>query len=135
MLQQSGVPEDFVIATGRQESVRKFIEIAAMEIGWGSIIWEGKGIDEVGKRADTGEVVIRIDACYFRPAEVSTLLGNPTKAREKLGWAPTTSLEQLISEMIAVDVADVKQNTHLNSQGFSWSNPSEFVFMLLCKSF
>ena len=82
MLQQSGVPEDFVIATGRQESVRKFIEIAAMEIGWGSIIWEGKGIDEVGKRADTGEVVIRIDACYFRPAEVSTLLGNPTKARK-----------------------------------------------------
>ena len=99
MLQQQSPPEDFVIATGRQESVRRFIELAALELGWGAIQWEGSGLDEIGRR-DTGQVVIRIDPRYFRPAEVDTLLGDPAKAKEKLGWTPSTTLEQLVAEMV-----------------------------------
>ena len=103
MLQQEGPPEDFVIATGRQVSVRDFIQLVASELGWGSIQWEGKGLDEVGKRSDTGAVVIRIDPRYFRPTEVQTLLGDPSKAQAKLGWRPTTTLEQLVAEMVFED--------------------------------
>ena len=72
MLQQDE-PEDFVIATGRQESVRSFIELSAKAIGWGGIEWEGEGVNEIGKRSDNGKVVVRIDPRYFRPTEVSTL--------------------------------------------------------------
>ena len=100
MLQQEGSPEDFVIATGRQESVRHFIELRALELGWGTIEWEGKGLEETGKRS-TGEVVVRIDPRYFRPAEVETLLGDPDKAKEKLGWTPTTTLEELVAERLS----------------------------------
>ena len=102
MLQQDK-PEDYVIATGRQESVRKFVELVAFELGWEGIIWEGEKLQEIGKRKDNGEVVIRIDPKYFRPAEVSTLLGDATKAKNKLGWVPQISLEELVSEMVEVD--------------------------------
>ena len=78
MLQQKK-PEDFVIATGRQESVRNFIELSSKALGWGALKWEGKGVQEVGRRVDTGEIVIRIDPRYFRPAEVETLLGDRGK--------------------------------------------------------
>ena len=81
-------PEDFVIATGRQESVRRFIELSASALGWGALQWDGEGLAEVGRRSDTGAVVVRIDPRYFRPAEVEALLGDPTRAREKLGWTP-----------------------------------------------
>ena len=90
MLQQDQ-PDDYVIATGRQESVRRFIELTAQQLRWGSIQWEGEGVAEVGRRFDNGEVVVRIDPRYFRPAEVDTLLGDPSKAREKLGWTPQTT--------------------------------------------
>ena len=102
MLQQEK-PIDFVIATGRQESVRKFIELTAKELNWGSIIWEGNGVDEIGRREDTNEIVIRIDEKYFRPTEVSTLLGDPSLAKNKLDWVPKTTLEELVSEMVKVD--------------------------------
>ncbi len=118
MLQQEGPPEDFVIATGRQESVRRFIELTALELGWGEIKWEGKGLEERGIRS-TGEVVVRIDPRYFRPAEVETLLGDPTKAREKLGWTPTTTLEQLVSEMVAKDQEEAKKEAYLKLKGFN----------------
>ena len=85
MLQQQN-PEDFVIATGHQEGVRRFIEITAYQLGWGLIQWEGEGLSELGRRADTGAVVVRIDPRYFRPAGVETLLGDPSNAKEKLGW-------------------------------------------------
>ena len=75
----SRIIQDFVIATGRQESVRRFIELAAVKIGWGSIIWEGEALEEVGRRADSGAVVVRIDPRYFRPSEVETLLGIPPR--------------------------------------------------------
>ena len=115
MLQQTGTPEDFVIATGRQESVRRFIELAAFELGWGGIEWHGDGLHETGSRADTGDVVVRIDPRYFRPAEVATLLGDPTKAKEKLGWTPTTTLEVLVAEMVAADRDDAKKEAYLKT--------------------
>ena len=118
MLQQEGPPEDFVIATGRQESVRRFIELTALELGWGAIEWEGEGLKETGKRR-SGEVVVRIDPRYFRPAEVQTLLGDPTKAKEKLGWTPTTTLEELVAEMVATDQEEAKKEAYLKSKGFN----------------
>jgi GDPmannose 4,6-dehydratase len=126
MLQQEQ-PEDFVIATGRQESVRRFIELTAQQLGWGGIEWSGQGLQEIGKRADTSQVVVRIDPRYFRPAEVETLLGDPTKAREKLGWVPTTTLEVLVSEMVAADMEEAAKEATLRREGFlvvgSMENP------------
>ncbi len=118
MLQQEK-PEDFVIATGRQESVRHFIELAASELGWGELRWQGEGLEETGQRADNGEVVVRIDPRYFRPAEVETLLGDPTRAKEKLGWTPTTTLEEMVAEMVAADLEDAKKEAYLKRKGFS----------------
>ena len=123
MLQQEQ-PEDFVIATGRQESVRHFIELSALQLGWGAIQWDGEGLQETGRRA-TGQVVVRIDPRYFRPAEVETLLGDPSQAHKKLGWTPTTSLEELVSEMIALDQEEAGKEAFLKSQGFSVVGPRE----------
>ncbi len=107
MMLQIDHPEDFVIATGRQESVRRFIELSAHSLGWSknskSIIWEGEGLNEIGRRADNGDIVIRVDPRYFRPAEVDTLLGDASKAKQKLGWSATITLEELVEEMIAED--------------------------------
>ena len=108
MLQQEK-PEDFVIATGRQTTVRNFIELSAKILGWGGIEWEGHGVNEIGKRKDNGDVVIKINPKYFRPAEVSSLLGNPKKAEDKLGWKPTTSLEELAREMLEFDNIESKK--------------------------
>ena len=118
MLQQEGPPEDFVIATGRQESVRRFIELAAEALGWGVMKWEGQGLLEVGRRS-TGEVVVRIDPRYFRPAEVETLLGDPTKAHAKLGWQPTTTLEELVAEMVESDLEEARKEALLRLKGFN----------------
>ncbi len=123
MLQQD-FPEDFVIATGRMETVRKFIEISALIIGWNnpnssqSIIWEGEKENEIGRRADNNEIVIRIDSRYYRPTEVNELLGDYSKAREKLGWHPTISLEDMISEMISNDIKEAKKELHLKEKGY-----------------
>jgi GDPmannose 4,6-dehydratase len=125
MLQQE-TPEDFVIATGRQESVRRFIELTALELGWGAIEWDGEGVNEIGRRS-SGEVVVRIDRRYFRPAEVETLLGDPSKARTKLGWTPTTTLEELVAEMVAADREEARKEAILRLKGFpvvgSMENP------------
>tara|TARA_B100000965_G_scaffold406860_1_gene449928 strand:+ start:5503 stop:6642 length:1140 start_codon:yes stop_codon:yes gene_type:complete len=123
MLQQDE-PEDFVIATGRQETVRRFIELSAKQLGWcgstgkNSILWEGEGVNEIGRRADNGKIVLRIDPRYFRPAEVNTLLGDPSKAKEKLGWTPTTTLEDLIKEMIIEDKKQASKEAYLMKKGF-----------------
>ena len=99
-------PEDFVIATGRMETVRRFCELTSNELGWNKngeysgILWENNGIKEIGRRADTGEIVIRIDPRYYRPTEVNELLGDASKAKRILGWEPKISLEELIKEMI-----------------------------------
>ncbi|MDB4623051.1 GDP-mannose 4,6-dehydratase [bacterium] len=118
MLQQEWPPEDFVIATGRHESVRTFIEMAAKELGWGNIKWSGHGLDEIGQRADNGQIVVRIDPRYFRPSEVETLLGDPTKASEKLGWTPVTSLEDMVAEMVRTDKEEALNESYLKQEGF-----------------
>jgi len=108
MLQQEK-PEDFVIATGKQSTVRSFIELSAKILDWGGIDWEGEGINEIGKRKDNGDIVIKIDPKYYRPTEVDSLLGDPTKAQEKLGWRPNTSIEDLAREMIEYDNKESKK--------------------------
>jgi GDPmannose 4,6-dehydratase len=112
MLQQ-GAPDDFVIATGRQHSVRHFVEVAAAELGI-ELEWTGTGTGERGViaaihgnkagGARVGQVIVAVDPQYFRPTEVETLLGDPTKAREKLGWVPTTTFETMVREMVAHDL-------------------------------
>ena len=124
MLQQD-TPEDYVIATGRQESVRRFIELTATQLGWGSMQWEGSGLEEVGRRSDTGAIVVRIDPRYFRPAEVDTLLGDPQKAHDKLGWKPTTTLEQLVTEMVNHDREEAMKDAYLLREGFDVVGPRE----------
>ena len=123
MLQQDN-PNDYVISTGRSESVRKFAELSAFYLGWNSekelgIIWEGEGLEEVGKRADTKEIVIRVDPRYFRPSEVDFLLGKSEKAKRDLGWSPTTSLEELVKEMIDSDKKEARKEALLRKSGFS----------------
>ena len=109
MLQQEN-PEDYVIATGHQYTVREFIEISAKLLGWGGINWQGSGLNEVGKRKDNDKIVIRIDKKYFRPAEVDSLLGDPSKAKNKLGWTPSYTFEELAKEMITNDLNELKKN-------------------------
>jgi len=121
LMLQMEKPEDFVIATGRMESVRKFIELSAKELNWindegKSIIWEGKGINEVGRRADTKQIVIRIDPRYYRATEVDSLLGDSSNAHKKLGWEPEITLEELINEMITFDKEQSKKELLLNKK-------------------
>ncbi len=116
LMMQQDQPEDFVIATGVQNSVRQFIEKAAVLLGM-TLRWKGKGIDEVGYWGD--KAVIRIDPRYFRPTEVETLLGDPAKAKAKLGWVPEITLDQMISEMINADLSDAKQHALLQTHGYA----------------
>ncbi len=109
MMLQQKKPEDFVIATGQQRSVKDFIEICSKLLGWGGINWEGNGLNQVGKRKDNGKIVIQVDSKYFRPSEVDSLLGDPSKAKEKLGWAPTYTFKELAKEMIENDLKDLKK--------------------------
>ena len=124
MLQQR-TPEDYVIATGRQESVRTFIELSAKKLGWGGIIWEGDGLSEKGIRKDNHKVVVKVDERYFRPTEVRSLLGNAKKAEEILGWVPKISLEQLVEEMIKHDYKVAKRELFLKKKGFTIEELSE----------
>jgi len=129
MLQQEQ-PEDFVIATGVQYSVRHFVEMAAKELGV-TLRWEGEGVEEVGfvakiegKEAPSlsvGDKVVAVDPRYFRPAEVETLLGDPTNAKNKLGWTPTTTLDEMIKEMVAYDLDQAKRHALLKHGGFDVS--------------
>jgi GDPmannose 4,6-dehydratase len=120
MLQQAA-PDDFVIATGRQHSVRHFVEVAAAELGI-ELEWTGTGIAERGviaaihgntaDGAQVVQVIVAVDQQYFRPTEVETLLGDPTKAREKLGWVPTTSFETMVREMVTHDLDIARRHRH-----------------------
>lgn len=123
MLQQDQ-PEDFVIATGKQYSVRQFIEWTAEELGM-ELRWEGKGIDEkaywINRPGNLGSSeipVVQIDPRYFRPAEVETLLGDPAKAGEKLGWKPEITAREMCAEMVAADLAQAKQHALLKHHGY-----------------
>ena len=101
---QAEEPGDFVLATGESRSVREFVELAFAEVGR-SIEWRGKGVDEIGVDRKSGKTVVRIDPTYFRPTEVDLLVGDASKARQKLGWTPKTSFAQLVKDMVAGDLA------------------------------
>ena len=123
MLQQE-TPDDYVIATGEQHSVREFIESAARELGI-TINWEGSGIDERGINVANGKTIVSIDPHYFRPTEVETLLGDPTKAKANLGWEPRISFDALVKEMVQADLEEAKRDELIQRAGFRVCNPSE----------
>ena len=116
MLQQD-VADDFVIATGQQFSVRQFVELAGKELGI-AIEWRGSGVDEKGYDAH-GNCIVAVDPRYFRPTEVETLLGDPTKAREKLGWTPRVSFEELVAEMVREDLKSAERDELVKRHGFT----------------
>ena len=127
MLQQE-TPDDFVIATGVQYSVREFINKTVAQLGI-EIAWQGEGVDEIGRVVSIAgdkapalkvdDVIVKIDPRYFRPTEVETLLGNPAKAKQKLGWTPKITLDEMIEEMVAYDLDQAKQHALLKNNGFN----------------
>jgi GDPmannose 4,6-dehydratase len=117
MLQQDQ-PEDFVIATGEQHSVRDFVDISAKTLGI-NINWQGRGVNEKGIDTKTGKTIVEVDPKYFRPTEVESLLGNPSKAKEKLGWTPKITFAELVSEMVKHDLEDAKRDDLCKNHGFS----------------
>lgn len=123
MLQQDE-PEDYVIATGEQHSVRDFVNAAAGYLGL-SIEWQGSGVNEKGIDSETGKCIVAVDPRYFRPAEVETLLGDPTKARKKLGWKPRTSFAELVREMVESDLETAKRDELVHQAGFRTFNYHE----------
>jgi GDPmannose 4,6-dehydratase len=126
MLQQNQ-PDDFVIATGKQHSVRQFVELAANELGI-SIEWQGSGVNETGvvskisgdalEHLKVGDVIVRVDTKYFRPAEVDSLIGDASKAKELLNWQPKVNFNQLVVEMVNNDLFAAKKNALLKSHGY-----------------
>ena len=116
MLQQDQ-PEDFVIASGVQYSVRQFVEISAKELGI-SIKWKGKGIEEKGYD-DTGKCIVKVDPRYFRPTEVETLLGDPSKAKQKLGWSPKITFHEMVTEMVREDLKSAERDELVKKHGFT----------------
>jgi GDPmannose 4,6-dehydratase len=128
MMLQQDAPEDFVIATGKQYSVREFITWSAAELGI-ELRFEGEGVEETGvvervtsdaaPAVEAGQVIVRIDPRYFRPAEVETLLGDPTKAREKLGWEPQITAQEMCAEMVAGDLETARRHAFLKEHGYT----------------
>lgn len=118
MLQQDE-PDDFVIATGEQHSVREFVIAAGAELGM-QVEFRGKGLDEQGVDVRTGNTVIRIDPRYFRPTEVETLLGDPAKAKARLGWNPEHSFQDLVREMVASDLEIARRDAVIAREGFKY---------------
>jgi len=126
MMLQQETPDDFVIATGKQISVREFVRMSAKEAGI-ELKFSGEGVDEtatvtavngdLAPSVKTGDVIVRVDPRYFRPAEVETLLGDPTKAKEKLGWIPEITVEEMCAEMVASDLDTAKRHALLNAHG------------------
>lgn len=116
MLQQDE-PDDYVIATGKQYSVRQFVEFAGKEAGI-EIRWEGERIEEKGYDVKTGKCIVEVDPVYFRPAEVETLLGDPTKAKEKLGWVPKITCEELVAEMVKEDLKIAERDELCHREGY-----------------
>ena len=124
LMLQSDVAEDFVIATGKQFSVRHFVESAGALLNM-KIEWRGKGVDEIGVDTATGRTLVRVDPRYFRPTEVETLLGDASKAREKLGWTAEVSFADLVAEMVASDLDHAKRDALVSSEGYRVSSRHE----------
>src|SRR5690606_15173175 len=127
MMLQQDTPEDFVIATGKQISVREFVRMSAAEAGI-TLEFSGEGVNEIatvtavtGDNAPSvkvGDVIVRVDPRYFRPAEVETLLGDPSKAKAKLGWVPEITVEEMCAEMMEHDLSKAKQHALLKHHGY-----------------
>jgi GDPmannose 4,6-dehydratase len=115
MLQQEHA-EDFVIATGQQRSVREFVNIAAEKLEI-KLAWQGVGVDEKGYDKQ-GRLIVAVDPRYFRPTEVETLLGNPAKAKAKLGWVPKTTFDEMVTEMVTADYELAKRDALVREKGF-----------------
>jgi GDPmannose 4,6-dehydratase len=134
MMLQQDLPEDYVIPTGKQISVREFVRMSAAEAGI-TLEFSGEGIDEIATVTSVtgvdapgvkvGDVIVKVDPRYFRPAEVETLLGDPTKAKEKLGWVPEITVEIMCAEMVKHDLGIAKQHALLNKHGFDMALPKE----------
>ena len=133
MMLQQEQPEDFVIATGVQYSVRQFVEKSAAELGI-TLDFQGAGENEIGvvaqvtgdqAKCKVGDVIVRVDPRYFRPTEVETLLGDPSKAKAKLGWVPTTTLDQLVQEMVQADYGAARRDSLVKLAGFQAYNYNE----------
>jgi GDPmannose 4,6-dehydratase len=134
MMLQQDTPEDFVIATGKQISVREFVKLSAKEAGI-ELEFTGEGVDEIATvvsvdsakapSVNVGDVIVKVDPRYFRPAEVETLLGDPTKAKEKLGWVPEITVEEMCAEMVAYDTDQAKRHALLKSHGHQVSVATE----------
>jgi GDPmannose 4,6-dehydratase len=128
MMLQQEQPDDFVIATGKQISVREFVRMSAAEAGI-TLEFSGEGVDEIatvtevsGENAPgvaVGDVIVKVDPRYFRPAEVETLLGDPAKAKAKLGWVPEITVEEMCAEMVESDLQSAKQHAILKNHGYS----------------
>ena len=116
MLQQEH-PDDYVIATGEQHSVREFVALSAKELGM-AIEWQGTGVDEKGINPLNGKTIVAVDPRYFRPTEVETLLGDPSKAKRNLGWEPKISFEQLVREMTLSDLEEARRDELCQNAGF-----------------
>ena len=123
MLQQDE-PDDFCIATGLQFSVRDFVNFAWSHLGK-TIRWEGEGMDEKGYDSETGNLIVEVDSRYFRPTEVEALLGDPSKAKEKLGWEPKITFEEMVSEMMESDINIAKRDSLVKKYGFKAPNFNE----------
>jgi GDPmannose 4,6-dehydratase len=127
MMLQQEKPEDFIIATGKQYSVREFVMWSAAELGI-HLRFEGKGVDEVArvekKEGDQapfirpGDVIVRVDPRYFRPTEVETLLGDPSKAKDRLGWVPEISVREMCAEMVREDLKTARRHALLKQNGY-----------------
>ncbi|MDP7438550.1 MAG: GDP-mannose 4,6-dehydratase [SAR324 cluster bacterium] len=120
---QQEEPEDFVLATGVTTTIREFTERAFAEVGI-TLEWSGNGVDETGRDAKSGNILVSIDPNYFRPTEVDLLIGDASKAREKLGWQPTCNLQQMIEEMIKADLEETRKDQLLQSGGFQTNGGS-----------
>jgi len=120
---QQEEPEDFVLATGVTTTIREFTERAFAEVGI-TLEWSGNGVDETGRDAKSGNILVSIDPAYFRPTEVDLLIGDASKAREKLGWQPTCNLQQMIEEMIKADLEEARKDQLLQSGGFQTNSGS-----------
>ena len=117
LILQQDEPDDYVIATGKQYSVRQFVEAALSEVGV-SLIWEGEGIDEKGINVETGRVLVEVDPRYFRPTEVETLLGDPSKAKQKLGWEAKIPLHDMVAEMVREDLKIAERDELCKREGY-----------------
>lgn len=121
MMLQQDVPDDYVLATGKKITVRRFVDLAFAEVGI-TLKWEGKGVEEKGINTATGKVIVEVDPAYFRPTEVDLLIGDASKAKKNMGWEPKYTLEQLVKEMMAADVKLFKKNKYLLDGGHDVMN-------------